>query len=83
MTTGNLDDSLGSWCSLELDKAGVAPQVAPSVGQSVGQSKTLLRGKIQAGIQARVNIFWKEKIGRYIMQGDYIELLMEEGNCIM
>ena len=26
--------------------------------------------------------FWKEKVGRYIMQGDYIALLMEEGGCI-
>ena len=34
------------------------------------------------GIQGRVNTFWKEKVGRYIMQGDYIALLMEEGNCI-
>ena len=29
-----------------------------------------------------MNEFWKEKVGHYIMQGDYIALLMEEGNCI-
>ena len=45
-------------------------------------SKAVLKGKIQRGIQGRVNDFWKEKIGGYIMQGDYITLIMEEGNCI-
>ena len=29
-----------------------------------------------------MNDFWKEKVGHYIMQGDYISLLMEEGICI-
>ena len=29
-----------------------------------------------------MNDFWKEKIGQYIMQGDYISLVMEEGGCI-
>ena len=33
-------------------------------------------------MQGRVNEFWKEKVGHYIMQGDYIALIMEEGNCI-
>ena len=45
-------------------------------------TRTLLKGKIQSGVQGRVNDFWKEKIGHYIMQGDYIALIMEEGNCI-
>ena len=26
--------------------------------------------------------FWKEKIGQYVMQGDYLALVMEEGSCI-
>ena len=33
-------------------------------------------------MQERVNDFWKEKIGRYMMQGDYLALIMEEGGCI-
>ena len=33
-------------------------------------------------MQGRVNDFWKEEIGRYIMQGDYLALIMEEGNSI-
>ena len=41
-----------------------------------------LKGKVQARVQGRINDFWKEKIGRYIMQGDYLALVMEEGNCI-
>ena len=44
--------------------------------------RLLLQGKIQAGVQGRVNEFWKEKVGHYTMQRDYIALLMEEGNCI-
>ena len=72
-----LDDSLGSWSSLEMD----APQ-APPVRRPEVLSQGLLKGKIQAGVQARVNDFWKEKVGRYIMQGDYLALLMEEGSCI-
>ena len=75
-TVENLDDSQSSWSSLEIDES------VGQVGQSVCQSKTLLKGKIQAGIQGRVNDFWKEKVGRYLMQGDYISLIMEEGNCI-
>ena len=45
-------------------------------------SSKLLKGKIQSGVQGRVNDFWKEKVGSYIMQGDYLALLMEEGSCI-
>ena len=33
-------------------------------------------------MQGRVNDFWKETVGSYIMQGDYLALLMEEGSCI-
>ena len=29
-----------------------------------------------------MNDFWKEKIGRYMMQGDYLALIMEEGDSI-
>ena len=29
-----------------------------------------------------MNDFWREKIGQYVMQGDYLALIIEEGNCI-
>ena len=45
-------------------------------------TKKLLKGKIQAGVQNRVDDFWKEKIGRYVMQGDFLALLVEEENCV-
>ena len=74
----NLDVSLGSWSSLELDEPAPPP---PPPRQGVMNPK-LLKSKIQAGVQGQVDNFWKEKIGSYIMQGDYLALLMEEGNCI-
>ena len=33
-------------------------------------------------MQGRVNDFWKEKVGHYIMQGDYLALIMEERGCV-
>ena len=57
-TAGTLDDSQNSWSSLELDEP------AHLGGLSVCKSKALLRGKIQAGVQGRVNNFWKEKVGQ-------------------
>ena len=33
-------------------------------------------------LQEWVNDFWKEKIGHYVMQGDYLALIMEEQGCI-
>ena len=81
----NLDDSLGSWSSLELDEVAAAappPPPPPPPPPRGGLSQTLLKSRIQAGVQARVNNFWKEKVGHYIMQGDYLALLMEEGSCI-
>ena len=44
------DDSLGSWSSLEMD----APQ-APPVRRPEVLSQGLLKGKIQAGVQGRMN----------------------------
>ena len=71
----SLDDSLGSWSSLEVDTP------PPPVRRPDTLSGKLLKGKIQAGVQGRVNDFWKEKIGHYIMQGDYLALIMEEDSC--
>ena len=45
-------------------------------------SRNVLKRKIQRGIQERVNDFWKGRIGRYVMQGDYLALLIEEGDCV-
>ncbi len=33
-------------------------------------------------MQKRVNDFWREKEGGYIMQGDYLALHMEEQSCL-
>ena len=73
----NLDDSLGSWSSLEMDELAPPPPPPPQGAMR----QTLLKRKIQAGVQDRVNNFWKEKVGHYVMQGDYLALIMEEGGC--
>ena len=82
----SLDDSRDSWSSLEV---GSPPPHAPPLPPPPTPvrcpdtlSSKLLKGKIQAGVQGRVNDFWKEKIGHYIMQGDYLALIMEEDSCI-
>ena len=72
----SLDDSQDSWSSLEVDVA------TPLVQRPEVLTSGLLKRKVQTGVQARVNNFWKEKIGSYIMQGDYLALVMEEGDCI-
>ena len=74
MLPQSLDDSLSSQSSSD----GAATPARPSVAQT----RKLLKGKIQTGVQEWVNDFWKEKIGHYIMQGDYLALIMEEENCI-
>ena len=50
----------------------------PSNGMTKGQ----LKRKIQAGVQDRVSLFWREKISRYVMQGDYLSLIMAEDGCL-
>ena len=45
-------------------------------------ARKVLKRTIQRGVQERVNDFWREKIGRYMMQGDYLALLIEEGVSI-
>ena len=42
----------------------------------------MLKRKVQAGVQIGVNDFWKEKIEGYVMQGDYLALIMEEKGCV-
>ena len=58
-----------------------APDSPPAV-PSGNISRKLLKEKIQTGVQARVDNFWKEKVGLFIMQGDYLALIMEEGSCV-
>ena len=72
--TGGLDVSLSSRSSEESAAAPVRP--------SSSLTRKQLKGKIQSGVQDWVDDFWKEKVGHYVMQGDYIALIMEEGNCI-
>ena len=63
--------------------APVSPPPKPShTPAKRSDSREVLKRKIQVGVQERVNDFWKEKIGRYVMQGDYLSLIVEEGNCI-
>ena len=45
-------------------------------------TRNVLKRKIQRGIQERVDNFWKERIGRYAMQGDYLALMIDEGDSI-
>ena len=73
-----LDDSLSG---LPSNDGAVAPAVAP-VRPSDSLTRKKLKGLIQSGVQDWVSDFWKEKIGHYVMQGDYMALIMEEGNCI-
>ena len=63
---------------MELDEPAHPP---PPLPQRVVNQK-LLKRKVQAGVQGQVNDFWRGKIGSYVMQGDYLALIMEEGNCI-
>ena len=72
----SLDDSLSSSSSEAAD-----PPLAPTEPVR-GLSRQLLKRKIQTGVQDRVNDFWKEKIGHYVMQGDYLALIMEERGCV-
>ena len=75
LTVGqSLDDSLVSSSSEEV--------VVPPQGPTASLTKKGLKEKIQAGVQGRVNDFWKEKVGHYLMQGDYLALIMEEENDI-
>ena len=97
LTTGDtLNVSQDSWSSLEVDDvptpsspiSGSPPPPHPPPAppshpprQSSDQKKTLKR-KVQVGLQGRVNDFWKEKIGHYVMQGDFLALIMEEKGSV-
>ena len=41
-----------------------------------------MKRHIQRGVQDRVSDSWKERISRYVMQGDYLALIIEENNSI-
>ena len=57
------------------------PPPPPPPPRQVNPNKQLKRS-IQTGVQQGVTDFWKEKVSHYVMQGDYLALIMEEGNCI-
>ena len=73
------DHSLDSSLNDVASEQSLAP---PPAQPAVTLTRTLLKGKIQTGVQDRVNDFWKEEVGRYVMQGDYMALIMEEKDCI-
>ena len=84
-----LDLSLGSSEQFSPLPEGLVEEVAAveaAVNASAPTSRALtqnqLKSKIQGGVQSHVDDFWKEKVGHYIMQGDYLALLMEEDSCI-
>ena len=85
----DLDLSQGDSSQFSPLPEGVAEEIAAAeaAASAAGASKALtqkaLKGKFQAGVQEQVNDFWKEKIGHYIMQGDYLALIMEEGVALL
>ena len=88
----NLDQSLDLFDQFSPLPADVVEAVAaaeveaeveaPAAASSSAAKQRQLKRKIQVGVQQEVNDFWKEKIGHYVMQGDYLALLMEEGDCV-
>ena len=47
-----------------------------------GLTRKVLKRKIQRGVKERVSNFWREKIGHYVMQGDFLALIQNEGSCL-
>ena len=91
----SLDDSRQSWSSLDLSGVlspaplsasppppALEPPPPPGPSHAKPDAKKVLKGKVQAGVQKRVNDFWQEKVGRYVMQGDYLALIMEEKGSV-
>ena len=79
VVSNNEDDLNDSFGSSVVEDA--QPQVA-QVQTRGPPSRKLLKGKIQEGVQNRVNDFWRDKVGSYVMQGDYLALHMEEQSCL-
>ena len=42
----------------------------------------MLKGRVQRRIQDDVDTYWREKISILVMQGEFLFLLIEEGNCV-
>ena len=89
-----LDISQQSWSSLELSGVLSPPPLSPpppplsppppppAAAPQRQNARRMIKGKVQAEVQRGVSDFWKEKIGRYAMQGDYLALIMEEKGCV-
>ncbi|NCF47118.1 MAG: hypothetical protein GWP24_06070 [Alphaproteobacteria bacterium] len=65
---------------VEVEEEVAAIEAAASAPGALTEKQ--LKGKIQAKVQKGFSDFWKEKIGHYTMQGDYLALVMEEGGCV-
>ena len=75
----NLNSSLNA----SLDSSSNDDDAAANQAQTPGAvTRKVLKGKIQAGVQDRIDDFWKEKVGGYVMQGDYLAIHMEEQSCL-
>ena len=60
----------------------VSPSLPASATQARDAMKRQLKGKVQSRVREEFNDFWKEKIGRYVMQGDFLALVKEEQDSI-
>ena len=60
---------------------GPPPPPPPAPPRQSDPNKQLKR-KVQTGVQKGENDLWKEKLSHYVMQGDYLALIMEEGTCV-
>ena len=68
----------------EWGAAAPALVAAPNVVRAQAEgplTRGLLKGKIQAEMQKRVNRFWRKEVGAYSIQGDYLALHMDEQSC--
>ena len=62
--------------SLFSDEEEVANAIAAPL------SRAKLKDRVQQRIQDDVDTYWREKISNLVMQGDFLSLLVEEGNCV-
>ena len=76
----SLDDSFGS--SIADPEGDAVTNEAPASNSQPPSSRRVLKGRVQLGIKRQISDFWRERVGQYVMQGDYLALHMEEQSCI-